>query len=144
MNLNFNDKRVKGRSRLLIQLTISFSVTCATLQAGAATLDAKAEKSLTSNLKWQIKTPGGTIAIWSWRSDGSVCARAEGKNSESADSGTWKIDGKRLCYELTWLGGTGGFKSNCFRVVDHGRGRYRYEALSDNGLPFVSFRSLNS
>ena len=108
------------------------------LPAAAAVLDAQAAKSLTSDRTWQQKAPAGPGKVfWSWKADGSVCLRTDGKNSKCTDTGTWKLDGERLCYELTWWGESAGRKSSCFRISDQGKGRY--EALQDNGLAFFEF-----
>ncbi|MDH3282356.1 MAG: hypothetical protein OEQ18_14670 [Gammaproteobacteria bacterium] len=129
---------MKIRSRLLIPFLISFFTLCASLQAAAATLDAKAARRLISDRMWQQKAPAGPGYIyWSWKSDGSVCLRTEDENGKCADTGRWKLDGDRLCYELTWWGASAGRKSACFRISDQGKGRY--EALQDNGLTFFTF-----
>jgi len=106
----------------------------------AATLDAKAAKSLTSDRVWQIKKPRGPgYDYWSWKSDGSVCVRLGEKTGKCADTGRWKLDGERLCYELTWWGETerGGLKSACFRISDQGKGHYG--ALQDNEMTLLEF-----
>jgi len=129
---------MKIRSRLLIPFLIPFLTLCASLPAAAATLDAKAARSLISDRMWQQKAPAGPgYNYWSWKSDGSVCLRTDGKNSKCADTGSWKLDGDRLCYKLTWWGASIGRKSACFRISDQGQGRY--EALQDNGLTFFTF-----
>jgi hypothetical protein len=137
MNSKLNDNETKGRLRQFVLVAISLFVICAALPTGAATLDAKAARNVISGHTLQIKFTSGTVAFWSWGSDGSLCPRASDKDSDCIDKGTWKLDGKRVCYELTWLGETEGFKSHCFRVADHGQGHY--EALSDNGLTFWEF-----
>jgi hypothetical protein len=138
MNFELNGNWMKGRSSLSILAAASFFVMCAAVQAATATLDAKAAKSLISDQTLQIKwQAAGTVAYWSWWSNGTMCAREHEKNSECIDRGTWKLDGDRVCYKLTWLGSTQGFNSHCFRVEDHGAGHY--VALSDNGLPFFEF-----
>ena len=53
------------------------------------------------------------------------------------DTGTWKLEGERMCYELTWWGAESGFKSSCYRITDLGKARYG--ALQDNGLIFFEF-----
>ena len=137
MNFKFNDRRTERRSRLWILAATSFFLICATLPAGAAMLDAQAAKKLASDQMWQIKFSSGAVVFWSWRSNGTMCARKEEKNSDCIDDGTWKLDGNRLCYELTWFGKAEGLKSHCFRVEDQGAGHY--VALSDNGLTFFEF-----
>lgn len=129
---------MKIQSRLLIPFLISFFTLCASLPAAAATLDAKAAKSLISNRTWQQSAAHGPGTVfWSWKSDGSVCLRTDGMTGKCADEGHWKLGGDRLCYELTWWGKSMGRDSACFRITDHGKGRY--EALQDNGLPLFDF-----
>ncbi len=101
-------------------------------------LDAKAAKGLTADRMWQIKKPRGPgHDYWSWKSDGSVCVRLGEKTGKCADTGRWKLDGARLCYELTWWGETHGMKSSCFRILDQGQGRYAW--LSDNEFTSQEF-----
>ena len=129
---------MKIRSRLQIPLMISLFALCAGLQAADATLDAKAAKSLISGHTWRQPQPhGNAILHWSWNSDGSVCLRTEGATGKCADTGRWKLDGGRLCYDLTWWGKSIGRDSACFRISD--KGGKRYEALQDNGLTLFEF-----
>lgn len=129
---------MKIRSRLLFPFLISFFTLCANLPAAAATLDAKAASSLISDHMWQQPQPHGNGQIyWSWKSDGSVCLRTDGKTGKCADTGRWQLDGDRLCYELTWYGASMGRKSACFRIAD--KGKDLYEALQDNGLTLFNF-----
>lgn len=126
------------RPQLLIPLIVSLFSLCAGLQAAEATLNAKAARSMISNRTWQQPQAHGSGQIyWSWKSDGSVCLRTEDKNSKCADTGHWKLDGERLCYELTWWGKSAGRNSACFRISDQGKGRY--EAIQDNGLTLFNF-----
>ncbi len=129
---------MKIQTRLLIPLTISFFALCSGLQAQENFLDAKAARSLISDQTWQQKFmtgPGGVL--WSWKSDGSVCLRTEGKNSKCADTGRWKLDRERLCYELTWWGASENRKSACFRISNQGLGYYN--AIKDDGVTAFEF-----
>jgi len=129
---------MKIHSRLLIVLMISFFAMCAGLHAEQATLGAEAAKSLISGHTWRQPQPhGSAILHWSWNSDGSVCLRTEGATGKCADTGRWKLEGGRLCYELTWWGESIGRKSTCFRVSDEGGKRYK--ALEDNGFTLFEF-----
>ncbi len=129
---------MKIYSRLLIQFLISFFTLCASFQAAAVTLDAKAAKSLISDRMWtQNSQVGPGLRYWSWKSDGSVCLRTESKTSKCADKGRWKLDSGRLCYELEWGGASMGVKSACFRISDQKEGLY--EALQDNGFTLFKF-----
>lgn len=129
---------MKTCSRRLIPFLISFFALYAGSPAAAATLDAKAAKSLISDRMWQQPQAHGSGQIyWAWKSDGSVCLRTEEKNSECADTGDWKLDGDRVCYELTWWGASMGTKAACFRISDKEKGLY--EALQDNGFTLFKF-----
>jgi len=111
---------------------------CAATPAFAATLDADAVKILVSDRMWQQKTSSGpNYRYWSWKADGSVCLRADDKADKCGDTGRWKLDAERVCYDLRWGGLTYGVKSACFRITDQGKGRY--QALQDNGLTLFEF-----
>ena len=138
MNFQLNGNETRSRSRIFILLAASFLLMCAISQAGAETLDAPAVKSLVSGHTWKVRfITSGVIAFWTWRPDGSICPRQSSIDNKCMDEGTWKLDGNRVCYELTYLGASEGWKSNCLRIADHGQGRY--EALEDNGLTFWEF-----
>lgn len=101
-------------------------------------LDAKATKSLVSNHMWQTPIIGGPgHYFWFWKSDGTVCLRQNEKAGKCLDTGTWKLKGNRLCYELTWYGSGLGLKSRCLRVVDKGKGHY--EEMEESGLSTLKF-----
>ena len=101
-------------------------------------LDAEAAKSLISGRMWQAPIIGGPgHYYWSWKSDGSVCLRQNETTGKCLDTGTWKLKGNRLCYELTWYGAGLGLKSRCLRIVDEGNGRYR--ELEESGLATLKF-----
>ena len=111
---------------------------CAATPVFAATLDAKAARSLISDRVWQQqRRTGSGFVYWYWKSDSSVCIRLEDKNSKCDDTGHWKLDGDRLCFEITWYLKSAGGNSACFRISSQGEGRY--EAISDNGLTFFEF-----
>jgi len=101
-------------------------------------LDAKAAKDLTANRVWQIRrsrTSG--FDYWSWNSDGSVCVRLGENTGKCADTGRWKLDGQRICYDLTWWGETQELKSLCFRISEQSKGRFAW--LSDRDITFHEF-----
>ena len=122
----------------VITSVILLSTLCGAPPASAATLDAKATKILVSDRMWQQKTSSGpNYRYWSWKSDGSICLRADDKTDKCGDTGHWKLDAERVCYDLRWGGLTYGVKSACFRITDQGKGRY--QALQDNGLTLFEF-----
>lgn len=60
-------------------------------------------------------TNPATTNVWDFRSNGTLCGRAAGTKvgDKCADEGKWEMRGERLCWELTWLGGSFGFKAAC-------------------------------
>jgi hypothetical protein len=125
--------------RICMANALAAAAACLTAApVAAATLDAKAAQALAAEHTWQIKKPRGPgNDFWSWKADGSVCVRLGEKTGKCADTGKWRLDGERICYELTWWGAQNGLKSTCFRVDDQGKGRYA--ALEDNGLTMFEF-----
>lgn len=106
--------------------------------AAAAALDSKATSRLLAGHTWALKKPAGPGNDYmSWSADGSVCLRLGESTGKCADTGRWKLDGERLCYEFTWWGAESGMKSACFRVV--ALDKDRYGALQDNGLNLFEF-----
>lgn len=104
-------------------------------------LDAKAAKNLISNRTWQAnKVADSGYSYWSWKSDGSVCLRDGSKTGKCDDTGSWKLEDDRFCYELTWWGKSIGLDSACFRIADQGKGHYL--GIKDNGLESLSFSVL--
>ena len=104
-------------------------------------LDAKAAKGLISDRTWQAnKIAASGYNYWSWKSDGSVCLRLESKTGKCDDTGHWKLEGDRFCYEVTWWSKSYGLNSSCFRIQDEGKGHYR--GIKDNGLDGLLFSIL--
>jgi len=111
---------------------------CPGLPTFAATLDANAARNLVTDRVWQQKPSAGpNYRYWSWKSDGSICIRTDDKADKCGDTGRWKLNAERLCFDLRWGGLNRGMKSACFRITDQGKGRY--EALQDNGLSLFEF-----
>lgn len=107
-------------------------------QAAAETLDSEMTKKLLSDQTWVRKAyAGGRDSYWSWKSDGTVCVRLFGRKGKCDDTGRWKKDGERVCYQMEWWSDHGGEKSACFRIAHAGKGRY--EALEANGLVMFEF-----
>lgn len=93
-------------------------------QPAVKTLDAEEVRSVTMDRTWEAKA--GTTAYWTWHSDGAVCLRLNDKTGTCADTGKWRLDGQRVCYELTWYGEAYQLKSACFRIADKGEGHYAW------------------
>ena len=131
------NEAIQTGSRLIACLMALFAL-CTGFEAAATPVDAKAAKSLITGRVWQQKARTGPgLNYWSWASDGSLCLRAEDRNSKCADTGRWRLEKDRLCYDLKWGGLTYGAKSGCFRISEKGSGLY--EALQDNGLALFEF-----
>jgi len=108
------------------------------LPVAAATLDENATKLLITDRVWQQKQHSASgYNYWSWKADASVCLRLEDIKSKCVDTGHWKLNANRLCYELTWWGASQGKKAVCFRISDRGNGQYA--AIQDNGLTLYEF-----
>jgi hypothetical protein len=108
------------------------------MPVAAETLAADAARKVTQDRTWRQKQPSGpAFNYWTWKADGTVCLRLEDKRGKCADTGSWKLEGGRLCYELTWWAKSYGMNAGCFRIARAGEGRL--EALQDNGLSLFSF-----
>ena len=94
-------------------------------QTVAKTLDAAEVRSLTMGRTWEAKA-GPTTSYWTWNADGTVCLRLNEKTGKCADTGKWRLDDERICYELTWYGEAYQLKSACFLIADKGAGRYAW------------------
>lgn len=108
-------------------------------ERSGATLEGGAARRLLSDRLWLLQVGSGESAVhhWTWKSDGSICVRFKAETKKCDDTGRWKLDGGRVCYELTWWGQGMGIKSSCFRIADRGEGHY--EALEDNGMTQFRF-----
>lgn len=105
--------------------------------SGAADLGADAVGRLVSGTTWSARVLDTQAASWDWKTDGTVCLRLGGADGRCDDSGTWKLDGDRVCYQLTWWLKSYGMTSACLSVAELGHGRY--EAKAANGNRFMQF-----
>ena len=129
---------MQARNYCATRLALLVLALAQAMQVAAETLDADAARKLTADRTWRQKPFSGPgYNYWSWKSDGSVCLRLEEKRGKCADSGSWKLQDGRLCYELTWWAKSYGMNAGCFRISSAGQGRF--EALQDNGMPLFSF-----
>jgi len=119
-----------------IAIAILLVAPCAA--AAADTLNNAAAKTVIANRTWrQPQAHGSGKVYWTWKSDGSTCLRTDGPKGKCADTGHWRLDGGRMCYELTWWGASVGRKSACFRIAD--KGKNQYEAIQDSGFTLFEF-----
>jgi len=128
---------MKFQSPLPFSLALSLFVHCPGSWAADTTLDAKTLQTLASGHTWRAKFYFPTPTFWSWNPDGSFCLQVSGESGKCDDTGTWKLDGNRLCYETTWWGQTTGLGAGCIRVVALGKGSY--DAIQDNGMSIYTF-----
>jgi hypothetical protein len=128
---------MKFQLPLLFSLVISFFALCPGSKAADTTLDAKALHTLASGHTWRAKFYFSSLTFWSWNPDGSFCLDVNSESGKCDDTGTWKLDGDRLCYKTTWWGQTTGLGAGCIRVVGLDKGGY--DAIQDNGMPQYNF-----
>lgn len=120
-------------------LPVGFLVSTLLMSApsSAADLDAQSIRRLVSGTTWSARVLDTQAASWDWKSDGTVCLRLGGTSDKCDDSGTWKLDGERVCYQMTWWLKSYGLTSACLSVAELGNGRY--EAKTVNGSRFMQF-----
>jgi hypothetical protein len=111
----------------------------AALPADAAELGSDAVRKLVSGTVWSTERMLNSNQLRSldWKKDGTLCLRLGGTSGKCDDSGTWRIVGQRVCYELTWWMKSYDMASACLGVSDLGNGRY--EAKLVNGTSFMQF-----
>jgi hypothetical protein len=121
------------------------AMACSLAPAVAQELNADQLRHLVSGKTWAIAFYGDLndkvrTAFWDFAADGKVCARL-GNNppgSRCADTGTWKLQGDALCWELGFLGKTDGFQAVCGRAKPNGDA---YQFINaKNGLSLMAFR----
>ncbi len=105
--------------------------------------------TLASGRSWGISYYGSpndaaTTMVWDFRKDGSVCARSAGgkPGSKCMDEGKWNVRSDAVCWELTWMGEAGGYKSSCFLVKQLSEGLFQLDRQKDPDAKFAVFRVL--
>jgi hypothetical protein len=117
--------------------------------AGNEALDVNSIRKLTNNRTWALNWTAcdgyPCEAFWDWHNDGSICARIVGtkRDGDCADDGRWRIDGNRLCWTFTWLGGGEGYKKMCVLVEPVDEGKYRTTRVGSGGITFFTFVDLS-
>jgi hypothetical protein len=109
------------------------------LPAAAADLAPDAVRKLVSGMMWTTEKMLNSTQLRSfdWKRDGTLCLRLGSTSGKCDDNGTWKIDGQRVCYQLTWWMKSYDLASACLNVADLGNGRY--EAKIPSGSTFMEF-----
>jgi len=109
------------------------------LPAGAADLAPDAVRKLVSGMMWTTEKMLNSTQLRSfdWKKDGTLCLRLGGTSGRCDDNGTWKIDGQRVCYQLTWWMKSQDMASACLSVADLGNDRY--VAKIPSGSTFMEF-----
>ena len=115
---------IKGIALWLLAL-LSVALSATAQGADEKLLDSAAANKLTADHTWAQKPVRGPgFLYWSWKGDGTACLRTDEPKGKCADTGTWKMDAERVCYNLTWWGESTKLKSACFRIADKGKGKY--------------------
>jgi hypothetical protein len=130
---------MRAASKALL-VSFFFSATLLARPSGAADLGADAVKSLLGGKMWKTEKMGQSnqLGSFEWKKDGMVCLRlGDNTSGKCDDSGTWRIDGARLCWEFTWWLKTYDMASACLGVAELGKGRY--EAKMASGFKFMDF-----
>jgi hypothetical protein len=112
-----------------------------------ASIGGAALKSLALGKTWAIAISGDPdnpdlTQLWDFRADGSVCARAVGQliTEKCADEGKWSIRGDSICWELTWLGESSGYRSQCSLVMKLKADRFELRNEKTPTLRHAAFR----
>lgn len=95
-------------------------------QAQAQALDGAELRDLALRGTWSASLGYG---YWTWKEDNTVCLRLHEPNENCSDTGTWKIDGNKLCYEYTWWGQAEDMRELCLTIIalDGGQFEVRHE-----------------
>ena len=96
----------------LVAVLLSFLIL--PLPVMAQELDGNALRELALRGIWASEN--ADWGYWSWHEDDTVCVRLFDPQEDCADTGTWALEGKAICYELTWFGEAYDVRSNCFTV----------------------------
>jgi hypothetical protein len=107
--------------------------------SGAADLGSDAVQRLAAGKMWITKqiADSRALASFEWKRDGTVCLRLTETSGKCDDSGTWRIDDARVCWEFTWWAKSQGMTSACLSVAELGKGLY--EAKVASGTQFLVF-----
>lgn len=94
---------------------------------GASELNADAVRGLVSGRTWALENilDSNQTGALEWKKNGTVCLRLGDERGKCDDSGTWKISGAHVCYEVSWWLKSYGMSSICLGVADLGKGRYQ-------------------
>jgi hypothetical protein len=110
-----------------------------------AALDAEQLNTLVTGRTWAIAFYGDLTdktrtAYWDFQRDGHVCARLANNvpGSKCADTGKWRLEGDKLCWEMGWFGKTDGFQAACGRARRAGDAYQFIDVKNDGSL--MTFR----
>jgi hypothetical protein len=119
------------RLNVVITLALASIINTPAFSQSPTSIVGEQLNALTSGRSWAISfyrepTNPALTAVWDFRKDGSVCARMLGSKGDAkcADEGKWTTKGEMLCWELTWLGESGGYKTACSSVSKAGADRF--------------------
>ena len=122
-----------------LPVAFSFSAMFLASPSGAADLGSDAVKNLVGGKMWTTEKMlnSNQLRSFEWKKDGTVCLRLGSTSGKCDDSGTWRIDGDRVCWEFTWWMKSQDMASACLGVAELGKGRY--EAKMASGLRLMDF-----
>jgi hypothetical protein len=130
-------------------LSLASLVIAPAFSQSATTIVGDDLSALVNGRSWGISYYGdptnpALTMVWDFRTDGSVCARSPGgkKGDKCMDEGKWALKGEVLCWELTWMGQAGDFKSNCFSVKKIGNEQFQMNRQKEPDTKFAVFRVL--
>ena len=128
-----------GKTHKALSYGFLFSTILIAEPSAAAELGADAVRNLVGGKMWiaEKMLTSTQIGAFEWKKDGSVCLRLGTTSGRCDDSGHWKIDGTRVCWEFTWWMKTYDLASACLGIAELGKGRY--EAKMANGTTFMEF-----
>lgn len=93
--------------------------------------------ALLKDKAWEM-TFSEAATVWDWKNGGVVCARLIGnadRESKCADEGTWRLEGDKLCWKLTWLSRGRPLNKQCVFVYRAASERFEARRVEKDGSP---------
>lgn len=135
--------------RVLSSLGLTIFAVAPAFSQAATKIGGDDLSALANGQSWGISYYGdptnpAMTMVWDFRKNGSVCARPPGgkKGDKCMDEGKWNARSEAICWELTWMGEAGGFKSNCFTVKKISQDQYQMNRQKEPDTKFAVFRVL--
>ncbi len=113
-------------------LLLGVAVLAGSLPAQAGELGEAQIRDLIAQDFWRVES-GASDNFFIWQPDGTLCVKVHAPGDDGCDdAGTWKQDGDRLCYGLSWWGRAYDMHEACMRISRPSGGPY--EMIDANGL----------